>query len=92
MGNLIRHETVVGSEKNLSLNILSTPNKKMENKLQQKYHFKEDRRIKTVGSVYHKALLKKIRESAYAYIHGHGSGERIRVYWNRCQVQNSIYC
>lgn len=37
-------------------------------------HFKNDKRIKFVGTVYEQELLKKIRENAYAYFHGHTVG------------------
>ena len=37
-------------------------------------HFKSDSRIKFVGTVYEQELLKKIRENAYAYFHGHTVG------------------
>lgn len=37
-------------------------------------HFDKDERIKFVGTVYDSELLKKIREEAYAYIHGHEVG------------------
>lgn len=37
-------------------------------------HFKSDKRIKFVGTVYEQELLKKIRENAYAYFHGHTVG------------------
>lgn len=36
--------------------------------------FNKDRRIKFVGTVYDQPLLKKIRENAFAYIHGHSVG------------------
>lgn len=36
--------------------------------------FDQDRRIKFVGTVYDQELLKKIRENAYGYIHGHEVG------------------
>ena len=35
---------------------------------------KSDKRIKFVGTVYDQELLKKIRENAYAYFHGHTVG------------------
>ena len=35
---------------------------------------KSDNRIKFVGTVYDQELLKKIRENAYAYFHGHEVG------------------
>ncbi len=37
-------------------------------------HFDKDQRIKFVGTVYDKELLKKLRENAYAYFHGHEVG------------------
>lgn len=37
-------------------------------------HFDRDSRIKFVGTVYDQPLLKKIREDAYAYLHGHSVG------------------
>lgn len=36
--------------------------------------FEKDKRIKFVGTVYHKDLIKKIRENAYGYFHGHEVG------------------
>ena len=42
--------------------------------LKEKTHFDKDSRIKFVGTVYDQELLKKIREQAYGYIHGHEVG------------------
>ena len=42
--------------------------------LERKLHFKKDPRIKFVGTVYDQELLKKIRENAFAYFHGHTVG------------------
>ena len=42
--------------------------------LLEKTHFDNDERIKFVGTVYDQELLKKIREEAFAYIHGHSVG------------------
>lgn len=42
--------------------------------LERKLHFVKDRRIKFVGTVYDQELLKKIRENAFAYFHGHEVG------------------
>ena len=42
--------------------------------LEAKLHWKSDTRIKFVGTVYNKELLKKIRENAYGYFHGHEVG------------------
>ena len=42
--------------------------------LEKKTHFRSDPRIKFVGTVYDQELLKKIREQAYGYFHGHEVG------------------
>ena len=42
--------------------------------LEDKLHWKADKRIKFVGTVYDHELLKKIREAAYGYFHGHEVG------------------
>lgn len=42
--------------------------------LKAKTHFDQDKRIKFVGTVYDADLLKKIREQAFAYLHGHAVG------------------
>lgn len=42
--------------------------------LSLKTNFKNDNRIKFVGTIYDEELLKKIRELAYGYIHGHSVG------------------
>lgn len=42
--------------------------------LREKTQFENDKRIKFVGTVYDQELLKKIREEAFAYIHGHEVG------------------
>lgn len=47
---------------------------KFLNELENKLHFRGDSRIKFVGTVYDQELLKKIRENAYAYFHGHTVG------------------
>ncbi|WP_206197997.1 hypothetical protein [Faecalicoccus pleomorphus] len=60
------------SEKDLA--IITNVNDKFLNELEQKLHFKSDKRIKFVGTVYDQELLKKIRENAYAYFHGHTVG------------------
>lgn len=54
--------------------IITTANDKFLNQLEEKLHFKNDKRIKFVGTVYDQELLKKIRENAYAYFHGHTVG------------------
>lgn len=47
---------------------------KFYQQLAEKTGFEKDQRIKFVGTVYDQELLKKIREEAYAYIHGHEVG------------------
>lgn len=42
--------------------------------LKRETGFEKDTRIKFVGTVYEKELIKKIREDAYAYLHGHSVG------------------
>nr|WP_242966860.1 DUF1972 domain-containing protein [Desulfosporosinus sp. FKA] len=43
-------------------------------KLKDETSFDQDKRIKFVGTVYDQELLKKIRENAYGYLHGHEVG------------------
>ena len=47
---------------------------KFYEKLKESTFFYKDKRIKFVGTVYDQQLLKKIRENAYCYIHGHEVG------------------
>lgn len=54
--------------------IITTDNVRFYNTLEKKLHFSKDKRIKFVGTVYDTALLKLIRENAYAYLHGHQVG------------------
>lgn len=54
--------------------IITNVNEKFLNELEAKLHFKRDKRIKFVGTIYDQELLKKIRENAYAYFHGHTVG------------------
>lgn len=42
--------------------------------LKEKTGFAKDSRVKFVGTVYNQELLKKIRENAYGYFHGHEVG------------------
>lgn len=43
-------------------------------RLKEKTHFEKDPRIKFVGTLYDSELLKKVRENAYGYLHGHSVG------------------
>lgn len=56
------------------LAIITTSNEALLNQLEEKLHFMKDKRIKFVGTVYDQELLKKIRENAYGYLHGHTVG------------------
>ena len=62
------------SKSNKNFAIITNVNDKFLNELEEKLHFKGDKRIKFVGTVYDQELLKKIRENAYAYFHGHTVG------------------
>lgn len=57
-----------------SLAIVTTRNDAFLNELDQRLHWRSDPRIKFVGTVYNQELLKKIRENAYGYFHGHSVG------------------
>lgn len=54
--------------------IITNINEKFLKTLEKKLNFKQDKRIKFVGTMYDKELLMKIRENAYAYFHGHEVG------------------
>ncbi|WP_035778352.1 beta 1-4 rhamnosyltransferase Cps2T [Butyrivibrio sp. MC2013] len=71
-GVMIREFMKSSSDKNLA--IITNVNNKFLSELEDKYHFSKDSRIKFVGTVYNCELLKKIRENAYCYFHGHSVG------------------
>lgn len=54
--------------------ITNVEQNKFYDTLKEKTNFDKDKRIKFVGTVYDQELLKKIRENAYGYIHGHEVG------------------
>lgn len=54
--------------------ITNVEKNKFHTELAAKTGFEKDPRIKFVGTVYDQQLLKKIREEAHAYIHGHEVG------------------
>lgn len=60
------------TEKRLA--VITTPNDALFRSLEEKLHFQQDPRIRFVGTVYDQRLLKKIRENAFGYIHGHEVG------------------
>lgn len=54
--------------------ITNVEKNKFYEELKNKTKFDKDSRIKFVGTVYDQELLKKIRENAYGYLHGHEVG------------------
>lgn len=54
--------------------ITNVEHNKFYEELKKTTGFEQDKRIKFVGTVYDEGLLKKIREQAYAYFHGHEVG------------------
>lgn len=71
-------ETMLGefmkSESKRDLVVITTANDMFFKKLERRLDFGKDNRIKFAGTVYDQELLKKIRENAYAYLHGHTVG------------------
>ncbi|KAB1438249.1 beta 1-4 rhamnosyltransferase Cps2T [Candidatus Galacturonibacter soehngenii] len=81
VGRFVRennYETIIcefmKSNSNKDLVIITTANDTLMDMLENKLHFKSDKRIKFVGTVYDQELLRKIRENAYGYLHGHEVG------------------
>lgn len=54
--------------------IITNTNPHLQKELEDKLEYQKDPRIKFVGTVYDQELLKKIREEAYGYFHGHEVG------------------
>lgn len=69
---IIREFMKSDTEKKLA--IITTENDKLYHELEERLHFLEDSRICFTGTVYDQELLKKIRENAYGYMHGHSVG------------------
>lgn len=69
---MIREFMLSHSQKDFA--IITNVNEKFLDELEKKLHFKKDKRIKFVGTVYDQELLMKIRENAYGYFHGHEVG------------------
>lgn len=70
---IIREFMKSSTEKDLVI-VTNVERNKFYDKLLKTTHFDKDSRIKFVGTVYNKELVKKIRENAFAYIHGHSVG------------------
>lgn len=70
---MIREFMKSETDKDLAI-ITNVEKNKFYDELQEKLNFEKDDRIKFVGTVYDAELLKKIRENAYGYLHGHEVG------------------
>ena len=70
---IIREFMMSDTKKDLVL-ITDYSKNKFSKELEKKLHYSSDKRIKFIGTVYDKQLLKKIRENAFAYVHGHSVG------------------
>lgn len=70
---MIREYMKTNNSKDLVI-ITNTENNNYFSYLKRKTCFDKDERIKFVGTVYDSNLLKKIRENAFAYLHGHSVG------------------
>ena len=69
---MIREFMLSHSQKDFA--VITNDNEKFLDEVEKKLHFKKDKRIKFVGTVYDQELLMKIRENAYGYFHGHEVG------------------
>ena len=69
---MIREFMESGSTKDFA--IIANMNDKLRERLEKSLHFSADPRVRFVGTVYDQELLKKIRENAYGYFHGHEVG------------------
>ncbi|WJH35571.1 DUF1972 domain-containing protein [Paenibacillus sp. CC-CFT747] len=70
---MIREFMASKTDKDLVL-ICNVEQNKFYERLLRSTNFPKDKRIKFVGTVYDQELLKKIRENAYGYLHGHEVG------------------
>lgn len=70
---MIREFMASDSNRDLVI-ITNVEHNKFFESLKKKTDFESDKRIKFVGTVYDQELLKKIRENAFAYLHGHSVG------------------
>ncbi len=69
---MIREFMSSSTEKTLA--IISNRNDSLYKKLETKLHFSQDQRIRFLGPLYDWDLLKKVREEAFCYLHGHETG------------------
>lgn len=64
----------MNSASDKSLVIITTENEKLYEEIEKQYRISTDERIVFCKPTYDKELLKKIRENAHGYIHGHEVG------------------
>lgn len=69
---MIREFMASDSKRDFAL--ITNVSDKFLDELKERTHFDRDQRIKFMGTVYDQELLMKIRENAYAYLHGHEVG------------------
>lgn len=69
---MIREFMASDSKRDFAL--ITNVSDKFLDELKERTHFDRDPHIKFVGTVYDQELLMKIRENAYAYLHGHEVG------------------
>lgn len=62
------------SETTKKFALVTQVNDEFLQQLEERTGFRRDERIRFVGTVYDQELLKKIRENAYGYLHGHEVG------------------
>jgi len=67
-------QNFMNSKTTKALVMITNENGTFSRYLNSELSIKEDQRIKFVGTVFDQELLKKIRECAYGYLHGHEVG------------------
>lgn len=69
---MIREFMKSGTKRDFAL--VTNVNDEFLDELEEKTYFRSDPRVRFVGTVYDQELLKKVRENAYGYFHGHEVG------------------
>lgn len=71
-------ETIISefmrSRTSLRLVLIMTQDPHFQRQLQERLGYERDGRIRFAGTLYDREMLKKVRENAHAYIHGHTVG------------------
>lgn len=70
---MIREFMMSNTQKDLVV-VSNVKQNRFYNELKECTRFDQDHRIKFIGSVYDRSMLKTIRGQAYAYLHGHSVG------------------